>query len=98
MSQMSEGCCFYLDSAWTQRDPRGSCSLVLREQIAVPHSHVMYLDDVSVIGNIPMVHLTNNRLLVGESQESSTLRRPSRPVRSWHPAWACWKPAWRLRR
>ena len=66
MSQMSEIRCFYLDSKWTQRNKNGSFSLILDEQIEVPNSHVMYLDDVSVIGSIPMVNINNNRLYVVE--------------------------------
>ena len=63
---MSEIRCFYLDSRWTQRNNNGSFSLILDEQIEVPNSHVLYLDDVSVIGSIPMVNLNTNRLYVVE--------------------------------
>ena len=63
---MSEIRCFYLDSRWTQRNNNGSFSLILNEQIEVPNSHVLYLDDVSVIGSIPMVNLNTNRLYVVE--------------------------------
>ena len=63
---MSEIRCFYLDSQWTQRNKNGSFSLILGEQIEVPNSHVLYLDDVSVIGSIPMVNINNNRLYVVE--------------------------------
>ena len=63
---MSEVRCFYLDSAWTQRNQNGSFSLILSEQIEVPNAHVMYLDDVSVIGSIPMVNINNNKLYVVE--------------------------------
>ena len=66
MSQMSEIRCFYLDSQWTQRNENGSFSLILGEQIEVPNSHVLYLDDVSVIGSIPMVNINNNKLYVVE--------------------------------
>ena len=66
MSQMSEIRCFYLDSQWTQRNKNGSFSLILGEQIEVPNSHVLYLDDVSVIGSIPMVNINNNKLYVVE--------------------------------
>ena len=66
MSQMSEIRCFYLDSRWTQRNNNGSFSLILNEQIEVPNSHVLYLDDVSVIGSIPMVNPNGNRLYVVE--------------------------------
>ena len=68
---MSEVRCFYLDSAWTQRNKNGSFSLVLSEQIEVPNAHVMYLDDVSVIGSIPMVNINNNKLYVVERTPQS---------------------------
>ena len=32
----------------------------------MPNSHVLYLDDVSVIGSIPMVNVNNNKLYVVE--------------------------------
>ena len=66
MSQMQEIRTFYLDSSWTQRNANGSFSLILDEQIEVPNSSVMFLDDVSVIGSIPMVNLNNQRLYVAE--------------------------------
>ena len=66
MSQMQEVRVFYLDSQWTQRNANGSFSLILDEQIEVPNGNVMYLDDVSIIGSIPMVNLNNNRVFVVE--------------------------------
>ena len=66
MSQMQEIRSFYLDSQWTQRNANGSFSLLLDEQIEVPNGSVMYLDEVSVIGSIPMVNLNNQKLYVVE--------------------------------
>ena len=66
MSQMQEIRSFYLDSQWTQRNANGSFSLLLDEQIEVPNGNVMYLDEVSVIGSIPMVNLNNSKLYVVE--------------------------------
>ena len=57
---------FFLDSQWTRRNDNGSFSLILDEQIEVPNGNVMYLDDVSIIGSIPMVNLNNNRVFVVE--------------------------------
>ena len=57
---------FFLDSQWTRRNGNGSFSLILDEQIEVPNGNVMYLDDVSIIGSIPMVNLNNNRVFVVE--------------------------------
>ena len=66
MSQMQEIRSFYLDSQWTQRNANGSFSLLLDEQIEVANSQVMFLDEVSVIGSIPMVNLNNQKLYVVE--------------------------------
>ena len=66
MSQMQEIRSFYLDSQWTQRNANGSFSLILDEQIEVPNGSVMYLDEVSVIGSIPMVNINNQKLYVVE--------------------------------
>ena len=66
MSQMQEVRVFYLDSQWTQRNANGSFSLLLDEQIEVPNGNVMYLDEVSVIGSIPMVNVNNQKLYVVE--------------------------------
>ena len=66
MSQMQEIRSFYLDSQWTHRNANGSFSLLLDEQIEVPNGSVMYLDEVSVIGSIPMVNLNNQKLYVVE--------------------------------
>ena len=66
MSQMQEIRSFYLDSQWTQRNANGSFSLLLDEQIEVANSQVMYLDEVSVIGSIPMVNINNQKLYVVE--------------------------------
>ena len=40
--------------------------LLLDEQIEVPNGNVMYLDEVSVIGSIPMVNMNNQKLYVVE--------------------------------
>ena len=66
MSQMQEIRSFYLDSQWTQRNANGSFSLLLDEQIEVANSQVMFLDEVSVIGSIPMVNINNQKLYVVE--------------------------------
>ncbi len=65
MSQMYEAQAF-LDSSWTHRNPAGSFSLVLNEQIEVPSSSVLWLADGSVVGPIPTVSLTENKLYVVE--------------------------------
>ena len=66
MSQALELRCVYCDSLWADKNDDGSFSIDLPEQFEVAPEHVLFIDNVSVCGNLPQVSLHNRNLYVVE--------------------------------
>ena len=66
MAQSLELRTIFADSTWAVRNDDGSFSLNLAEQMEVAPEHVLFLDNISVGGNLPQVSLHNRNLYVME--------------------------------
>ena len=66
MAQSLELRTIFADSTWATRNDDGSFSLNLSEQMEVAPEHVLFLDNISVCGNLPQISLHNRNLYVME--------------------------------
>ena len=66
MTQALELRACYLDSTWAQKNDDGSFSIDLPEQFEIAQEHVLFIDNVSVCGNLPQISLHNRNLYVCE--------------------------------
>ena len=66
MTQALELRAIYADSTWADKNDDGSFSIDLPEQFEVAPEHVLFIDNVSVCGNIPQIGLHNRNLYVLE--------------------------------
>ena len=66
MSQSLELRTVFFDSTWATRNDDLSFSINLSEQMEVAPEHVMFLDNISICGNLPQVALHNRNLYVME--------------------------------
>ena len=53
----------FVDSAQAERQSDGSFRIILREQMEVDIENVLYLDDLSVCGQLPMVSNHSSKVL-----------------------------------
>ena len=53
MAQSLELRTIFADSTWATRNDDGSFSINLAEQMEVAPEHVLFLDNISVCGNLP---------------------------------------------
>ena len=66
MAQSLELRTIFADSTWATRNDDGSFSINLSEQMEVAPEHVLFLDNISVCGNLPQISLHNRNLYVME--------------------------------
>ena len=66
MAQSLELRTIFADSTWAKHNDDGSFSLNLSEQLEVAPEHVLFLDNISVCGNLPQISLHNRNLYVLE--------------------------------
>ena len=59
MAQTSELRTVFADSTWASQNDDGSFSLNLSEQMEVAPEHVMFLDNISVCGNLILYPQSN---------------------------------------
>ena len=66
MAQSLELRTIFADSTWAVHNNDGSFSLNLSEQLEVAPEHVLFLDNISVCGNLPQISLHNRNIYVLE--------------------------------
>ena len=66
MSQHMELRTIFADSTWANQNDDGSFSINLSEQLEIAPKHVLFLDNISVCGNLPQIVLHNRKLYVIE--------------------------------
>ena len=66
MAQSLELRTIFADSTWATRNDDGSFSINLSEQMEVAPEHVLFLDNISVCGNLPQISLHNRNLYIME--------------------------------
>ena len=66
MSQHMELRTIFADSTWANQNDDGSFSINLSEQLEIAPEHVLFLDNISICGNLPQIALHNRKLYVLE--------------------------------
>ena len=69
----------FVDSAQAERQSDGSFRIILREQMEVDIENVLYLDDLSVCGQLPMVSNHSSKVYVIEQTPKNFDYLPFRP-------------------
>ena len=79
MAMSSELRTLFVDSTEAQRQNDGSFRIILREQMEVAIDNVLYLDDLSVCGQLPMVSNHSSKVYVIEQTPKNFDYLPFRP-------------------
>ena len=79
MAMSNELRTLFVDSAQAERQSDGSFRIILREQMEVDIENVLYLDDLSVCGQLPMVSNHSSKVYVIEQTPKNFDYLPFRP-------------------
>ena len=79
MAMSSELRTLFVDSTEAQRQSDGSFRIILREQMEVAIDNVLYLDDLSVCGQLPMVSNHSSKVYVIEQTPKNFDYLPFKP-------------------
>ena len=66
MDQSSGLRTLFADSTYATRESSGAFRIVLNEQIEVSPDQVLWIDEISVVGNVPQISAHNQNLYVVE--------------------------------
>ena len=79
MAMSNELRTLFVDSAQAERQSDGSFRIILREQMEVDIENVLYLDDLSVRGQLPMVSNHSSKVYVIEQTPKNLITCLSGP-------------------
>ena len=66
MDQTSGLRTLFADSTYATRESSGAFRIVLQEQIEVSSDQVLWIDEISVVGNVPQISTHHQNLYVVE--------------------------------